>query len=265
MATPPSRSTARVACPGTAWWWPGSPPARPHSRPGLRRWPASSWTAARGNACACAWPLGCASYLRAELAPLHRIAAAAAGDGGDVGDGGDGGGAKLSGPARGLLYQLTESLGLMPRRAGAAQIRGLRKTDRKALGALGLRLGRESVFLPELLDPGPARLGALLGAVHRQRPLPELPAPGALCFEPGPELDDTLCRALGYRRLEHGSCDRLARGRPGAPGPRGLPPIRAGLVCADGASLSVRPVAARRNWRPRWRRSATACGATTPA
>jgi len=141
-------------------------------------------------------------YLRAELAPLHRIAAAAAGEGGD---GGDGGGTKLSGPARGLLYQLTESLGLMPRRAGAAQIRGLSKTDRKALGALGLRLGRESVFLTALLDPGSARLGALLGAVHRQRPLPELPAPGALSFEPGPELDETLCRALCYRRLDQGS------------------------------------------------------------
>ena len=139
-------------------------------------------------------------YLRAELAPLYRVAAAAAGDGGD---------AKLSGPARGLLYQLTESLGLMPRSAGAAQIRGLSKTDRKALGALGLRLGRESVFLPALLDPGPARLGALLGAVHRQRPLPELPAPGALSFEPGPKLDETLCRALGYRRLEHGSAIAL--------------------------------------------------------
>jgi len=144
-------------------------------------------------------------FLRAELAPLYGIAAAAAGAAGDGGDGGDGGGAKLSGPARGLLYQLTESLGLMPRRAGAAQIRGLSKSDRKALGALGLRLGRESVFLPALLDPGRARLGALLGAVHRQRPLPELPAPGALCFEPGPELDETLCRALGYRRLEHGT------------------------------------------------------------
>jgi ATP-dependent RNA helicase SUPV3L1/SUV3 len=77
------------------------------------------------------------------------------------------------------------------------------------LGALGLRLGRESVFLLALLNSGPARLGALLGAVHRQRPLPELPAPGALCFEPGPELDETLCRALGYRRLEHGTAIAL--------------------------------------------------------
>ena len=140
-------------------------------------------------------------HLEARLAPLYRIATTAAGNG-------DGypGGAKLSGPARGLLFQLAESLGLLPRRAASAQLRGLTKADRKALGGLGLRLGRESVFLPELLDtgpdrPGPARLGALLGAVHRRRLLPELPAPGILAFEPGSELDEPLCAALGFRRL----------------------------------------------------------------
>jgi ATP-dependent RNA helicase SUPV3L1/SUV3 len=140
-------------------------------------------------------------HLETQMAPLYRIATAAAGPGN-----GNGGGAKLSGPARGLLFQLAESLGLLPRQAASAQLRGLTKADRKALGSLGLRLGRDSVFLPELLDSGPlgpgaTRLGALLCAVHRRRRLPELPAPGILAFEAGPELDDTLCRALGYRRL----------------------------------------------------------------
>ena len=139
-------------------------------------------------------------YLQAELAPLHRVAAAATGDGA---------GAKLSGPARGLLFQISESMGLLPRRVATAQLRGLTKADRKALAALGLRLGRECVFLPALLEPGPARLGALLCTVHGKRPLPELPAPGALAFEPGPDFDDALCRALGYRRLENGTAVAL--------------------------------------------------------
>ncbi|MEE9210149.1 MAG: disulfide oxidoreductase, partial [Kiloniellales bacterium] len=150
-------------------------------------------------------------HLEIRLAPLYRVATAAAGTGpkGGAGDG-NGGGAKLSGPARGLLFQLAESLGLVPRRALAVQLRGLTKADRKTLGALGLRLGRESVFLPELLDlgpvrPDPARLCALLRAVQDQRPLPELPAPGTRSFEPGPDLDETLCRALGYRRLASGA------------------------------------------------------------
>jgi hypothetical protein len=78
------------------------------------------------------------------------------------------------------------------------------------LGVLGLRLGRESVFLPELLESGPeqphsTRLCALLCAVHGRRPLPELPAPGVRVFEPGPDLDETLCGALGYRRLASGT------------------------------------------------------------
>jgi ATP-dependent RNA helicase SUPV3L1/SUV3 len=144
-------------------------------------------------------------HQEARLAPLYLIAAAAAGPGGNGGnngsDNGGGSSVKLNGPARGLLFQLTESLGLLPRRAVTTQLRGLTKADRKVLGALGLRLGRESVFLPELLDSDPLGLCALLSAVHRQRPLPELPAPGTRAFEPGPELDETLCRALGYRRL----------------------------------------------------------------
>jgi ATP-dependent RNA helicase SUPV3L1/SUV3 len=167
-------------------------------------------------------------HLGDRLAPLTRIAAAARGgtgpnnggnNGGNNGSG-NGGGGKLSGAARGLLFQLTESLGLVPRRAAATQLRGLTRADRKALGVLGLRLGRESVFLPELLESGPPQLNqarpsptqlcALLCAVHSRRTLPDLPAPGLRTFEPGPDLDDSLCQALGYRRLASGTGSRVA-------------------------------------------------------
>jgi len=145
-------------------------------------------------------------HLADRLAPLTRIAAATGGGNGS----GNGGGGKLSGAARGLLFQLTESLGLVPRRAAATQLRGLTRADRKVLAVLGLRLGRESVFLPELLESGPvqphaAQLCALLCAVHGGRPLPRVPAPGLRVFEPGPDLDESLCRALGYRRLTSGT------------------------------------------------------------
>ena len=130
-------------------------------------------------------------HLEAELAPLYRVAGAEAA-------------AQLNGAARGLLFQLVESLGLVPRRVVAPQVRGLAKADRRALAGLGLRLGRESVFLPELMGPGPARLRALLHAVHAKRALPALPPPGVLAFTPEAALDDALCRALGYRRFENG-------------------------------------------------------------
>ena len=140
-------------------------------------------------------------HLEACLAPLYRAAELAAGR--------NGGGVKLGGPARGLLFQLIEALGLLPRDAVAAQVRGLTKADRKALGALGLRLGRVSVFLPDLLGAGSGHLRALLAAVHGRRPLPELPAPSLRAFRPGPGLDEALCRALGYRRLENGGAVAL--------------------------------------------------------
>jgi ATP-dependent RNA helicase SUPV3L1/SUV3 len=130
-------------------------------------------------------------HLEAQLAPLYRAAGAEAAG-------------QLNGAARGLLFQLVESLGLVPRRVVAPQVRGLAKADRRALAGLGLRLGRESVFLPELMRSGPARLRALLHAVHAKRALPALPPPGVLAFAPEAPLDDALCRALGYRRFENG-------------------------------------------------------------
>ena len=136
-------------------------------------------------------------HLRVELAPLYRIAEAGAR-------------ADLGGPARGLLFQLVESLGLVPRRAAAAQIRGLAKADRRALAELGLRLGRESVFLPALIDAGSARLRALLHSVHGKRALPALPPPGALAFVPEVPLDEALCRALGYRCFAAGGARTVA-------------------------------------------------------
>ena len=107
-------------------------------------------------------------HLEAELAPLYRAAGAETA-------------AQLNGAARGLLFQLVESLGLVPRRVVAPQVRGLAKADRRALAGLGL-----------------------LHAVHAKRALPALPPPGVLAFAPEAPLDDALCRALGYRRFENG-------------------------------------------------------------
>jgi len=80
------------------------------------------------------------------------------------------GAAELSGPARGLAFQLTESLGTLPRRALGTQIAALSRGDRKALAALGVRLGRVSVYLPALNAQRAVRLRALLWSVHHGLP-----------------------------------------------------------------------------------------------
>ena len=108
----------------------------------------------------------------------------------------------LVGPARGLLFQLIESLGTLPRRRAQAQIAELTRADRKALAGLGLRLGRVSVFFPALLKPRAAHLRALLWCVHARRSLPQLPPPEAVVFAPGSGLGMGFCQAMGFVRFK---------------------------------------------------------------
>lgn len=145
--------------------------------------------------------------LRRRLALLYRIA-----DFDSKPDASPDG--MLSSPAKGLLYHLAEKLGTLPRRAVAEQIAGLGKSDRKKLAALGIRLGAESVFLPSLLKPRPARLRALLWAVHRGTVMPGLPAMDRLIFHPDarPDAqdDESFCHAIGFRRLTGAKGDVIA-------------------------------------------------------
>ncbi len=99
-------------------------------------------------------------HLRAQLKPLFGLNAP-----------------ELSGAARGVAYQLIEALGLIPRHAVARQIADLSKPDRKTLGDLGVRIGRESVFLPSLLNPKTAGLRGVLWATFTNAAIDELKGP----------------------------------------------------------------------------------------
>ncbi len=76
--------------------------------------------------------------------------------------------AELSAHARGLAYQVAEALGALPRRQVAQQIAELGKEDRRRLRALGLRLGRETVWLPTLGGRASRHLLMRLQAIHAQ-------------------------------------------------------------------------------------------------
>ncbi len=128
-------------------------------------------------------------HIRATLKPLFKAQEAA-----------------LSPPGRGLLFQLVEALGTLPRRPLNPQIALLTKADRKILAGLGLRLGAASLFLPRLQQPRMLQLRARLWAIRAGCDLPPLPAQGAKTFE----LSDVaavsgdlegFCHALGFRRI----------------------------------------------------------------
>ena len=82
--------------------------------------------------------------------------------------------ADLAGPARGIVFQLAEGLGALPRQAAHSLVEDLTPEDRKALARLGVRLGRDSVYVLPLLKPRAARLRAILWRVFHQREAPRL-------------------------------------------------------------------------------------------
>ncbi len=124
-------------------------------------------------------------HLRARLAPLYRLDEAAAGG-------------EFSGPARGLLYRLGESLGLVARAALNEQLRAIGRSERKGLASLGVRLGRVCIHMPALRRAARPALCALLWSVHRRIEAPALPTPEAHTCRPPPGTDDGFYQAIGF-------------------------------------------------------------------
>ncbi|MCW8969660.1 MAG: helicase-related protein [Rhodospirillales bacterium] len=105
----------------------------------------------------------------------------------------------LEGAARGLVFQLVEAMGAVPRDQVAEQIDALSRADRKALREGGARIGRAAVWLPGLIKPAAAGLCALLWAVHRQLdPIPASPPPGRVSLIQEPDVPEGFWRAGGY-------------------------------------------------------------------
>jgi ATP-dependent RNA helicase SUPV3L1/SUV3 len=108
--------------------------------------------------------------------------------------------AELTGSPRGLVYQLVENLGTVPRETVAPLVARFHKADFSALRRLGIWVGRRDVYFPDLLRPKPAALAALLWAVHQGlRPVPEVPPAGRTSIALDPALPDGFLRAAGYR------------------------------------------------------------------
>ena len=100
----------------------------------------------RIRACLAAWLRG---RIERVLAPLPGLS-----------------GQARTGAVRGLAYQLSEGLGTLPRSTVAAAIDALKPAERKALAAMGVRIGQETVFMPALQKPPAIRLRRTLWAIH---------------------------------------------------------------------------------------------------
>lgn len=106
------------------------------------------------------------------------------------------------GPVRGLIFRLEEGLGNIRREEVAEELTNLSQEDRAALRQFGVRIGRESLYLPRLLKPKSARLAAILSAVHGKfSPIPPIPPAGRSSVRISEADDPQILGAAGYRVL----------------------------------------------------------------
>jgi ATP-dependent RNA helicase SUPV3L1/SUV3 len=124
-------------------------------------------------------------YLDAFHAPLHRLDALGA-----------------SPAVRGLVFQLAEALGLVPRQSVDELVHRLSEADRINLKTHGVRLGRLAVFVRPMLTRERALLRALLWSVAQGAETPAfLPGRGRVSVPVDPALPAAHYEALGFLPL----------------------------------------------------------------
>jgi ATP-dependent RNA helicase SUPV3L1/SUV3 len=110
--------------------------------------------------------------------------------------------AELPAGARGVIFQLCEGLGVLPRRPVEEQLAQLSEEDRKALARLGVRVGVFSLYFPSMLKPVPIRLRAGLWMIARNREtIPTLPAEGRTSMDLPRDAERDFYAAIGYLPL----------------------------------------------------------------
>ena len=112
----------------------------------------------------------------------------------------------VTGIARGVAFQLVESLGVIERHKIADEVKTLDQAARATLRKYGVRFGAYHVYVPALLKPAPRVLAAQLWAIKHADPelkgadtLPGLAANGRTSVPVDKELPKSLYRVVGYR------------------------------------------------------------------
>ncbi len=110
--------------------------------------------------------------------------------------------AELSPPARGLVVQLTETMGSLPRESVASLIGSLSRTDRSTLARAGVRLGVTHVFAADALRPEATRWRlALWGVATGVTQMPEPPRPGLTSVAVDPSAPPGFYAVAGFWAL----------------------------------------------------------------
>ena len=105
----------------------------------------------------------------------------------------------ISGKALGIAYQVYEGIGSAQINNLSMSVANLSETDKRNLARLGLRLGVETIYLPNLLKPAAIKLRALLWSVYNQDfPKDAVPPDGRVSIKALPNVKKEFYRALGF-------------------------------------------------------------------
>ena len=115
--------------------------------------------------------------------------------------------AALDGTARGIGFQIAESIGVLERSRVAEQMKTLDQDGRAALRKLGVRFGAYHLYLPLQLKPAPRALAAQLWALKHggatelkgADDVPHLAASGRTSFAADKDVAKGFYRAAGFR------------------------------------------------------------------
>ena len=112
----------------------------------------------------------------------------------------------LEGIARGIAFQVAESLGVLDRARVADDVKSLSQEDRAALRKFGIRFGAYHLYLPNLIKPAPRALAAQLfalkhdgGALQGLDEVLHLAASGRTSLIANKDVQRNLYRAAGFR------------------------------------------------------------------
>jgi len=108
---------------------------------------------------------------------------------------------KIDGIARGVVFQLVEALGVLPRGPIAQDVKAIEQDTRSLMRKHGLRFGQYTLFMPALLKPAPTRLRIVLWGIAQG--MDEVPAPppaGVVTFAAPEGVPEAYFQMAGYRK-----------------------------------------------------------------
>ena len=105
---------------------------------------------------------------------------------------------KVTGPARGLVFQLREGLGSITRSAVQGQVKALSVQDKTVFRSSHIRIGPHTIFIASLLKPRVRALRALLWAIWNNEEIPNLPPPGLTTLSKNGKVAKGFYEAIGF-------------------------------------------------------------------